>query len=163
MRTIFALFHDISSAETAVQELLEADYTEVEMNTIAQEVTVKDYMDVADPKFTVYKTDKLGHKEIIGLRSLFIGQKGITLTDAGRVLACGTIGNEMAGLAADKPHGGLRLAFKLFDIQDQFADSYVKGIISGGILIFLKTELDNSGEVIRIFHDNKGEWVLGVP
>ncbi len=163
MRTIFALFHDISSAEAAVQELLEADYTEVEMNTIAQEVTVKEYLDISNPKFTIYKTDSLGHKEIIGLRSLFIGQKGITLTDAGRVLACGMIGNEMAGLAADKPHGGLRLAFKLFDIQDQFADSYVKGIIAGGILFFLKTDLDRSGEVIRIFHDNKGEWILGVP
>lgn len=163
MRTIFALFHEISSAETAVQKLLEADTTEIEMNAIAQEVTVKDYMDISDPKFTVYKTDKLGHKEINGLRSLFIGQKGITLTDAGRVLACGTIGLEMAGLAADKPHGGLRLAFRLFDIQDQFAESYVKGIIAGGILFFLKTELDKSGEVIRIFHDNKGEWVLGVP
>jgi hypothetical protein len=163
MRTIFALFHEISSAETAVQELLEADYTEVEMNTIAQEVTVKEYLDISNPKFTIFKTDKFGHKEINGLRSIFIGQKGITLTDAGRVLACGMIGNEMAGLAEDKPHGGLRLAFKLFDIQDQFADNYVKGIVAGGILVFLKTELDKSGEVIRIFHDNKGEWVLGVP
>lgn len=163
MRTIFALFHEISSAETAVQELLEADYTEFEMNTIAQELTVKEYLDISDPKFTLFKTDKSGHKEIIGLRSLFIGQRAITLTDAGRVLACGIIGNEMAGLAADKPHGGLRLAFRLFDIQDQFADNYVKGIIAGGVLFFLKTELDKSGEVIRIFHDHKGEWVLGVP
>ncbi|HEX2960060.1 MAG TPA: hypothetical protein VHO70_24720 [Chitinispirillaceae bacterium] len=163
MRTIFALFHEISSAETAVGELLEADYTELEMNAIAQEVTVKDYLDISDHKLTAFKTEKLGNREVTGLRALFIGQKGITLTDAGRVFASGTIGMEMAGLAADKPHGGLRLAFKLFDIQDQFADSYVKGIIAGGILFFLKTELNRSGEVIRILHDNKGEWVLGVP
>lgn len=163
MRTIFALFSEIHSAENAAQQLLEADYSEQEMNAIAQEVTAKQYLDISDHKMTVFKTDKLGNKEIIGLKALFIGQRGINISDVGRVLACGPIAMEMAGTAVDKPHGGLRLVFKMFDIQDQFADSFTKGIVDGGVLLFVKTDPDKSGEVIKIYHENKGEWVLGVP
>lgn len=163
MRTIFALFTEVYSAENAVQQLLEADYSEEQMNAITQELTAKQYLDISDHKMTIFKTDRPGHKEIVGLKALFIGHRGVNISDVGRVLACGPIAGEMAGTAVDKPHGGLRLAFKMFDIQDQFADNYTSGIIAGGVLLFVKTDPDASGEVIKIYNENKGEWILGVP
>jgi hypothetical protein len=163
MRTIFVLFSEITSADNATQQLIDAGYTEQEMNAMAQEVAAKQYLNISDQKLKVYKTDHLGKKEINGLPAIFIGHKAIHLSDVGRILACGTIALEIAGLASDKPAGGLKQALQVFDIPELYADNYTSGIIAGGILFILKTNFDKSGEVIRIFDENKGKYVLGVP
>lgn len=162
MKTVFSLFLDIQTAQNAVEKLLQAGFTEEQMNAITQEVLAKEYLEITDPKTMVLKTDQIGNKEIHGLASIFIGKKGISISDVGRVLAGGIIAVELAGTASVKPHGGLKVVLQDFNIPESVAERYTRGLIAGGVLLCLRTEDQRQGEVIQILNNNRGVQVHSI-
>ena len=70
MKTVFALFWDLQTAQQAVENLLKEGFSEGQMNAIAQELVAKE-LEITDPKTMVLKTDQLGPKKISGLPSFY--------------------------------------------------------------------------------------------
>lgn len=161
MKTVFALFSDIQTAQEAVDNILQAGFAEEQMNAIAQEVIAKE-LEITDTKTMVLKTDQLGKKAIQGLPSLFIGKKGINISDVGRVLASGTIAVELAGTASIHSHGGLKLVLEQFNIPQNIANTYTSGLKAGGVLFCLRIEDKRQGETIQLLIGNKGIQVYSV-
>lgn len=161
MKTVFALFWDLQTAQLAVKNLLRDGFVEEQMNAIAQELVAKE-LEITDPKTMVLKTDQLGPKKISGLPSLFAGKKGISISDVGRVLASGTIAVELSGGAAVQPHGGLKLMLQEFSIPEEIADTYIRGLMAGGVLFCLRIEDIMQGKAIQLLKKFEGDQVYSV-
>lgn len=161
MKTVFALFWDLQTAQLAVKNLLRDGFVEEQMNAIAQELVAKE-LEITDPKTMVLKTDQLGPKKISGLPSLFAGKKGISISDVGRVLASGTIAVELSGGAAVQPHGGLKLMLQEFSIPEEIADTYIRGLMAGGVLFCLRIEDIMQGKAIQLLKKYEGDQVYSV-
>lgn len=163
MKTVFCLFKDVHSAENATEEILDPELPESQINVLIQEVVAKENLNITDHKTMVHKTNHPGENVIHGLSSFLIGLKGINTSDAGRILAAGTIATEIAGTASVKTSGGLELVLKDFGIPDIYASEYIAGLVAGGVLLIVKTENSNAGVIVQIAENNKTKGVYSIP
>ena len=163
MKTVFGLFTNVDNAQRAVVQLFEQGYPQEQMNAIIQESVAKDYLGINKPEINIEKSARIGSRETRGLETLFGGHQSIVITDTGKVFAAGTIASTVAKTAVSRPDGGLMIALKEFDIPENIAESYRNGIISGGVLFWIKTDDIRAGEIIVILDQQKAQHILSLP
>lgn len=161
MKTIFALFGSYDAAHGAVESLLEREFGESEMNAIALAPTVKENMDVDLHAVDVQKSEEVGGKTAQGLAALFGGEQPVHVGEMGDLLAAGELATLMTTRAAATNNGGppMQEALEEFGVPQDVASEYARGIVEGGVLLWVRTADERAAAAASVLREQKGRGV----
>ncbi len=160
MKTVFALFKDYQDAEEAIGRLLERGFDQEDMNVIAQESTVDNFIDANQRTANVNKTGEVGQQTLFGLDQLLAGHQAVATSDVGKVRTAGDIATTMTRTSVS-PSASLTFegALKDFGLKDADAQAYRDGLQSGDLLFFMRTDNERLAEVYNLLRQFKAEQV----
>ncbi len=160
MKTVFALFSNYQDAEEAVDRLLERGFDQEDMNIIAQESTVDNFIDANQRTAKVNKTGEVGQKTLFGLDQILAGRQAIPTSDVGKVRAAGDLASTMTRTSVSP---GSTLTFegvlKDFGLKDVDAEAYRSGLRDGDLLFFIPADNERLAEVYNLMRQYKAKQV----
>jgi hypothetical protein len=159
MKTLFAVLESYQEAKQAVDRLIEAGYSEEQMNIIVEPDAARQMM--AELDFERIKAEKSGaltENPIRGLDRLLTGRVPTNIPDAGKVIAAGDLALVMVKTASAPRalNDGLQAVMEEFGIPSPAAKEYLDEINAGNILFFMRTAAERAGhasDLIRAGND----------
>ena len=146
-----------------MRKLLEKEVDWEALNAIILEQVAKDEMEVNLKTVDFGVTDEMGTVTEFSLDRLFGGEQGVNIPNVGRVLAAGELATLVARTASnqDVTDGGLENVLEDFDVSRPLAKTYLEGIKSGSVLLFLRVEDEQATEATAVLHANQGSYLSG--
>lgn len=160
MQSVFGLFRTYDQARAAVRELLDKQFPEQCVNIIVQDHVAKGHIAVPWDRINVAVTEmEPGLDRIVGR------QQSVSLPDVGEVFAAGELGTELAKVGSMAGGGGtgLETALRDFEVPEQIAGAYTKGIRSGGVLCCLRVGDERAAEAANVLWASKADHVAAYP
>lgn len=168
MRTIFGMFDTYDLAREATEELVKAGVTEEDINAIAQERTVKNYLSVRQDKIDAAASEALGGQDAPVLDRILGTQDPISTRDADRVYAAGdeaTLVVKSYGTQTENDgpseHAGLERALADMKVPRDVAGAYVEGIRNGGVLLIVHADDEKAARAHSVLSEHHGKHVAG--
>lgn len=157
MRTTFALISKYEDAKQVVDQLMDKNIGKESINVIAQKSAVESAWNVNQRTIDVDVTNAVGQKTVQGLDALLGRQHPVRTQSAGDLYAAG----ELAEIIAKTVSGAgeisdLKDALVDFGVSDPAAEQYSNGIRSGEMLVFIRTDDENSGTVRTLLDGSSG-------
>lgn len=149
-KTIVALYDDFTSANSAVKELIENDFSNEDISVIASDISGEfgRYLDVSqmssddNPPADGAAIGAGVGAAIGGLGGLLVGLGAFAIPGVGPIIAAGPLAGAISGLlgaGAGAVAGGLTGALVGLGIPENTAPYYAEGIRRGGALVSVKT------------------------
>jgi hypothetical protein len=155
MRTTFALISKYEDAKHLVDQLIDKNIDKDSINIIAQKSAVENSWDVNQRTVDVDVTKAVGKKKVEGLDEMLGRQRPVRTTSAGELYAAGEMAHVIAKtVAAPGEIGSLKDALVDFGLEDQAAEQLSDGVQSGGLLIFIRAEDEDSAMVRSVLNDS---------
>lgn len=164
MKTVFALFEEFENAYKAVDRLREKDFDSGKMNVIVLKDIAKDAMEVDLERVKVKKTAQVGEKSVAGLDALLGGQKAVDVPDVGEIYAAGSLATVLvrSASAPGAVEGGLEAALQEFNLTEEAAEGYRRGLEEGGLLFFIRSQDEKASDIVQTLRQNKGKIIADV-
>ncbi len=163
MRTIFSRFTKYTDADEAVQALLAKDYAAEEINVLINAQSAKSNMDDVNlARVHVDVTDAVGQRALNGLALLVGNEQPVNVTGIGPVLAAGQLATILANAANASSRAGddLETLLKDYGVPAETATHYRAAVADTGVLVWVRAEDDQMGEVGEIFRRFNGNDVV---
>ena len=155
MKTVVGLFERYTSAEQAINELMQRGFKKQEISIIVRNGS-------PDPAHGASETDvsetvglgAIGGTAIGGLAGLLVGFGTLTIPGIGAVIAAGTltsvITSTVAGAGVGAVAGGLIGALVSLGISEEDAALYAEGVRRGHVLVAVQTEDDRADDAFAV-------------
>lgn len=157
MRTIFGLFPNYQSGNSAVKDLLQHGFDPKDINVIIQEMVAKNSMNVNQRKIGPQKSIPVTGSEIKGLERILGGRQPVRIEGVGPVYAAGELATTITR-SASTPGGKqntLKEALVDFDLPKDAAETFVEGIGDGDLLLFIRTSDEKAPEAAQVLRSQK--------
>lgn len=144
LKTVVALFDDITVARQVVEDLVNADFVRSSINLITNDAN-NQYSRYLDKDYTprhdaVTASEGAGFGAIVGaLTGLLAGLAALTIPGVGILIVAGPIVAGLTGAVAGAVTGGITGALIKSGVPEDKAPYYAEGIRRGGTLISVQT------------------------
>lgn len=142
MKTVVAMFDDLSTAHEAVEELRDTGFTQDDVSLVARD-RAGEYgtyldQDVDDEVAESTATGAIAGGAIGGLAGLLVGLGALTIPGIGPVVAAGPIVAGLTGAGIGAAAGGIFGALVGWGIPEAEAELYAEGVRRGGVIVAVR-------------------------
>jgi hypothetical protein len=157
MKSVFSLFMAYVDCEAAVDELLQEGFDGEELNVIVDAELAKSYMDVNLERVDIQATDELG-EEAMGLGVRLGAERPVRIPRLGTIYAAGKLATILAKTA--DAEGTVKETLGEFGVPAPTAETYIEGVISGGLLFWIRTSDRRAAKAAEICEVHNGIQVI---
>jgi hypothetical protein len=159
-RTVVALYDNLDTAQTAVQELLSNGFSRDDISVVRTNQQ-GDYVsgNVNDPNAMSASSDASGAAAgagigavLGGLAGLLVGLGALAIPGIGPIIAAGPLATTLAGAGLGAATGGLVGALADAGIPDTDASAYAEGVRRGGTLVTVRAGDDMVSRATEIMN-----------
>lgn len=165
MKTIFAIFDSYDATKSAVDALLDGDFSPAELNVLVQVETAREQSGIDSRVADVKATEGIGEKSLRGLNGLIAGEQPVVIPDVGEVLAGGELATMLARTAAapGEVDGGLQKALIDFSLAEGAAKKYRAQVEMGDLLVIVRAPDDRAQEAADVLQNAGGSHFSSAP
>jgi len=149
-KQVVGLFDTMQDAQSAVQELRTAGFTESDISIVASEARIADDVDGGSEAVEGAGAGATGGAVLGGLGGLLVGLGALVIPGIGPVIAAGTLatalGTTVVGAGLGAAAGGLVGALVGAGIPEDDAGIYAEGVRRGGALVTVQAATDGDAE-----------------
>lgn len=160
MKTIFCLFRDLDTAQSAIDQLVNQKFPSGEMNVIVQAQTAKNVLNINPRAVNIPVTGEGNRHPVPTLEKMLHGKQPVQIPDTGKVFASGELANLLTRSASTSAENdsvvGLKSALVDFGLPSNTAGRFYEGIKGGGILFFIRTSDERSPEAANFLRTQDG-------
>lgn len=163
MKIIYALFYQIENAISVVDRLMQQGASIDQMNAVVQQSVAKLHLKITNHLVASKKSCGKGEPLLSGLECLLGGVMPLTVSDLGSVYAGGKEATMLIKTAAALNNGAFYGALKDFQIPQDLAADYKKGVQSGALLFWIRTSKQAVYEFQKTFELYQAQKMLIIP
>ena len=162
--TVAALYENMTTAQTVVNELVEAGFDRKQVSVAAQDAGPTGLFRTGsrDEAVTAITHDTEIGAVVGGIGGLAVGLAALAIPGIGPFVAAGPIAAALAGLGVGAATGGLLGAMHDVGVSNEQAEYYAEGIRKGHVLVTVQAPDDRAEEAREIVNrydpvDREGE------
>jgi stress response protein YsnF len=157
MKTVVALYDNLTDAHEAVDELVNAGFARNDVSLVAGDATGEygAYLDEHDGEDMAEgaATGAVGGAVVGGLAGLLVGLGALAIPGVGPIIAAGPLAATLAGAGIGAATGGLLGALVEWGIPEAEAGYYAEGVRRGGTLVAARVQDNRVEEAVDILDD----------